>query len=79
MNLTKPRCYYCVLHHALASTLVSGLLLAIASAHPSVQQQTGGAGGQAVWGWGWNSFGQLGNGTTNDTSTPLQVYDLSGV
>ena len=32
-----------------------------------------------VWGWGWNMFGQLGDGTNIDRDVPVQVANLSGV
>lgn len=32
-----------------------------------------------VWAWGHNPFGELGNGTNEDSMTPVQVQDLDGV
>nr|WP_148282310.1 RCC1 domain-containing protein [Corallococcus coralloides] len=29
-----------------------------------------------VWAWGWNDYGQLGDGTTTDRLTPVQLLNL---
>jgi alpha-tubulin suppressor-like RCC1 family protein len=54
---------------------------------PRVISLWGGAGSEqivlksdgTVWVWGWNSFGQQGNGTTNNTCVPHQVLGPGGV
>jgi alpha-tubulin suppressor-like RCC1 family protein len=33
----------------------------------------------SVWSWGWNSFGQLGDGTAADRHLPVPVAGLGGV
>ena len=32
-----------------------------------------------VWAWGWNNFGQLGDGTTTRRTSPVQISGLSAV
>jgi alpha-tubulin suppressor-like RCC1 family protein len=32
-----------------------------------------------VWAWGWNQYGQLGDGTANNRTTPVQVPGLSNI
>ncbi len=34
---------------------------------------------ETVWAWGWNKYGQLGNGTNNDSDVPVQVLNLTDV
>lgn len=56
---------------------VSGLSTVTAIAAGSEHSLALKADGTA-WAFGWNLFGQLGNGTTSDSSTPVQVSGLNG-
>jgi hypothetical protein len=43
------------------------------------QHTVGLATNNMVWAWGLNEYGQVGNGTTNDTTAPVQVSAITGV
>ncbi|HXW69609.1 MAG TPA: S-layer homology domain-containing protein [Dissulfurispiraceae bacterium] len=54
---------------------LSGVIAVAGGKYYSLAVQSGGL----VWAWGYNSDGELGNGTTTERSTPVQVSGLSGV
>jgi alpha-tubulin suppressor-like RCC1 family protein len=56
-----------------SSGLASVAAIAAGDEHAVVLKSDG-----TVWAWGSNSNGQLGNGTTTASTTPVQVMGLSG-
>ena len=64
--------------HTTIPTQVPGLtgVAAVSAgyAHSLVMKSDG-----TVWAWGWNGYGQLGDGTSVDKYQPVQVQGLSGV
>ena len=82
--MTTMKIYLSSLLFVLISTLP-------AVANASVTPQIAGGGGDVgshsialksygtVWAWGYNYYGQLGDGTNKDRDTPVQVSGLSGV
>lgn len=61
---------------ALAAMLAAGLAVPAAAAHTTTQP---GSLAQTVQAWGSNYYGELGNGTTTDSSTPGPVKVPAGV
>jgi alpha-tubulin suppressor-like RCC1 family protein len=55
--------------------LLSGVSSISAGANHSLALKSDGT----VWAWGYNAQGELGNGTTTNSSLPVQVSGLSGV
>jgi alpha-tubulin suppressor-like RCC1 family protein/serine/threonine protein kinase len=56
-------------------TLAGVSAVAAGSAHSLALKKSDGA----LWAWGANHYGQLGDGTTFDRRTPIQVPGLSGI
>jgi len=55
--------------------LLGSLSATLSGAHPAVAATSSGA----AYAWGSNSNGQLGNGTTNDSLTPMAVNSPTGL
>lgn len=57
-----------------ASGFFTGVVAVAAGSHHSLAVKSDGT----VWAWGWNLYGQLGDGTTTNSSTPVQASNLTG-
>lgn len=70
---------------SVASLLLLSVILIVNTTSASIIPQISAGGfhtaalkiGKTVWTWGDNTYGQLGDGTNNDSNTPVQVSDIS--
>ncbi|MBF0487186.1 MAG: hypothetical protein HQK98_03410 [Nitrospirae bacterium] len=58
---------------------VTGITGAVAAIGGGVMQTTALMGDGTVYAWGYNGFGQLGDGTTTDRHSPVKISGLTGV
>ena len=75
--------------HTLAGQSVNDESMSIVAPVPGLTDVTAIAAGDShtvalnsdgsAWTWGWNGYGQLGDGTTTDSATPLRVSGLPGI
>lgn len=64
----------CVAAPVVVPGLTGVTAIAVAMYHSLALRSDG-----TVWAWGWNSTGQLGNGTTTDSASPIEVPGLPGI
>ena len=64
---------------SLSATKVSGLPAVVDKVATGTQHSLALAGDGSVWAWGDNSNGQLGDGSTNPSLTPIRVEALSNI
>jgi len=54
---------------------ISGIVMVAAGGYHSLALKSDGT----VWAWGWNIYGELGDGTTTQHNSPVQIPGLTGV
>lgn len=66
-------------HTAVPVTGITGIVAIAVGANSSYALQKDGAEGGILWAWGANSYGELGDGSTQMRTTPVRVTGVPGV